>query len=393
MFNKKSNIDYENLNEVIKLSKKILKVVFTILILSIILIGLVIFDKLNVLSIIKNIISVITPFFIGIIIAWLFDPLVSFLQKKKIKRGLGSVIVIVLFVAILFLLFKTLIPLLIKQFNDFLKSVPGLMEEISNFVKQIFSKFSRFGLNFSDVESYIYKAFEAFTSNLTTTLPKNIINVSTSIISVVIKIVLGIMVGFYLLIDFDGVKRVFDFVPDKYYDSFIALMRKLNTTFRDFVQGTLFIALVVALISTLGYTLVGLPSPLLFGVLCGITNMIPYVGPWIGGALCIIVGFSVSPLVGILALVVAVLVQQIDNMFLQPLIMGKTMKLHPVTIMVGLLLFGYLFGVIGTIFATPIMAALKIIILHFNEKYGFLSRLKNDKNVERVSNEKSSNSD
>ncbi len=393
MFNKKSNIDYENLNEVIKLSKKILKVVFTILILSIILIGLVIFDKLNVLSIIKNIISVITPFFIGIIIAWLFDPLVSFLQKKKIKRGLGSVIVIVLFVAILFLLFKTLIPLLIKQFNDFLKSVPGLMEEISNFVKQIFSKFSRFGLNFSDVESYIYKAFEAFTSNLTTTLPKNIINVSTSIISVVIKIVLGIMVGFYLLIDFDGVKRVFDFVPDKYYDSFIALMRKLNTTFRDFVQGTLFIALVVALISTLGYTLVGLPSPLLFGVLCGITNMIPYVGPWIGGALCVIVGFSVSPLVGILALVVAVLVQQIDNMFLQPLIMGKTMKLHPVTIMVGLLLFGYLFGVMGTIFATPIMAALKIIILHFNEKYGFLSRLKNDKNVERVSNEKSSNSD
>ena len=170
-------------------------------------------------------------------------------------------------------------------------------------------------------------------------------------------------------------------------------MRKLNTTFRDFVQGTLFIAFVVALISTLGYTLVGLPSPLLFGVLCGITNMIPYVGPWIGGALCIIVGFSVSPLVGILALVVAVLVQQIDNMFLQPLIMGKTMKLHPVTIMVGLLLFGYLFGVIGTIFATPIMAALKIIILHFNEKYGFLSRLKNDKNVERVSNEKSSNSD
>ena len=393
MFNKKSNIDYENLNEVIKLSKKILKVVFTILILSIILIGLVIFDKLNVLSIIKNIISVITPFFIGIIIAWLFDPLVSFLQRKKIKRGLGSVIVIVLFAAILFLLFKTLIPLLIKQFNDFLKSVPGLMEEISNFVKQIFSKFSKFGLNFSDVESYIYKAFEVFTSNLTTTLPKNIINVSTSIISVVIKIVLGIMVGFYLLIDFDGVKRVFDFVPDKYYDNFIALMRKLNTTFRDFVQGTLFIALVVALISTLGYTLVGLPSPFLFGVLCGITNMIPYVGPWIGGALCVIVGFSVSPLVGILALVVAVLVQQIDNMFLQPLIMGKTMKLHPVTIMVGLLLFGYLFGVMGTIFATPIMAALKVIILHFNEKYGFLSRLKNDKNVERVSNEKSSNSD
>ena len=120
-----------------------MKVVFTILILSIILIGLVIFDKLNVLSIIKNIISVITPFFIGIIIAWLFDPLVSFLQRKKIKRGLGSVIVIVLFVAILFLLFKTLIPLLIKQFNDFLKSVPGLMEEISNFVKQIFSKFSK----------------------------------------------------------------------------------------------------------------------------------------------------------------------------------------------------------------------------------------------------------
>ena len=151
---------------------------------------------------------------------------------------------------------------------------------------------------------------------------------------------------------------------------------KLNDAFKKFIQGTLLISLAIMIISAIGYGLVGLPSPLLFGLICGITNIIPYIGPWIGGAICVIVGFTVSPMVGILSGVIAFAVQQIDSVILQPLIMGKTMKLHPVTIMIGLLVFGYFFGIIGMIFATPIIAGLKIIINHIDEKYEIMDKIK-----------------
>ena len=106
---------------------------------------------------------------------------------------------------------------------------------------------------------------------------------------------------------------------------------------------------------------------MLFGLICGLTNIIPYVGPWIGGGIAAIVGFTVSPLTGILTIAVAFAAQQIDGIVLQPLIMGKTMKLHPVTIMIGLLIFGYFFGIWGMILATPVIACCKVIILYLND--------------------------
>ena len=137
----------------------------------------------------------------------------------------------------------------------------------------------------------------------------------------------------------------------------------------------------VVLIASIIYGIIGLPSALLFGLICGITNIIPYIGPWIGGAICVIVGLTVSPVTGILAGVVAFAIQQVDGMILQPLIMSKTMKLHPVTIMIGLLVFGYLFGILGMIFATPIMASVKIIASYYNEKYNLIGRLKEKTNI------------
>ena len=117
---------------------------------------------------------------------------------------------------------------------------------------------------------------------------------------------------------------------------------------------------------------------MLFGVIAGITNIIPYIGPWIGGAIAAIVGFTVSPLVGVLTIVVALLVQQIDNIVLHPVIMSKTVHLHPVTIMITLLIFGYFWGIVGMILSTPIVAGLKIILNAIDERYEILERLRNE---------------
>lgn len=380
--NKKEELNYHNLNEVIGLSKKMLKILYTCVILAIIVFIIILFKNLEIFKVLGSILGVISPFFIGLVIAWLLDPAVTYLQKKNVKRSIGTIVVFFVFILILYLLFRIMLPLLYTQLNEFItNSLPTLIKSTGTFIENLFTKLEATGFDFTSVETSVYKALENIGVDLTTGLPKAALNVVSTLVSSIGTFGLGLIVGFYLLIDFEGVKKIFNYIPIKNKEGFNYIIGKLNIAFRSFVQGTLFISLIIMILSSIFYGIIGLPSALLFGLICGITNIIPYIGPWIGGAICVIVGLTVSPLTGILAGVVAFAIQQVDGMILQPLIMSKTMKLHPVTIMIGLLVFGYLFGILGMIFATPIMASIKIIASYYNEKYNLIGRLKEKTNI------------
>lgn len=375
--NKKEELNYHNLNEVIGLSKKMLKILYTCVILAIIVFVIILFKNLEIFKVLGSILGVISPFFIGLVIAWLLDPAVTYLQKKNVKRSIGTIVVFFAFILILYLLFRIMLPLLYTQLNEFItNSLPTLIKSTGTFIENLFTKLEATGFDFTSVETSVYKALENIGVDLTTGLPKAALNVVSTLVSSIGTFGLGLIVGFYLLIDFEGVKKIFNYIPIKNKEGFNYIIGKLNIAFRSFVQGTLFISLIIMILSSIFYGIIGLPSALLFGLICGITNIIPYIGPWIGGAICVIVGLTVSPLTGILAGVVAFAIQQVDGMILQPLIMSKTMKLHPVTIMIGLLVFGYLFGILGMIFATPIMSSIKIIASYYNEKYNLIGKLK-----------------
>lgn len=380
--NKKEELNYHNLNEVIGLSKKMLKILYTCVILAIIVFIIILFKNLEIFKVLGSILGVISPFFIGLVIAWLLDPAVTYLQKKNVKRSIGTIVVFFVFILILYLLFRIMLPLLYTQLNEFItNSLPTLIKSTGTFIENLFTKLEATGFDFTSVETSVYKALENIGVDLTTGLPKAALNVVSTLVSSIGTFGLGLIVGFYLLIDFEGVKKIFNYIPIKNKEGFDYIIGKLNIAFRSFVQGTLFISLIIMILSSIFYGIIGLPSALLFGLICGITNIIPYIGPWIGGAICVIVGLTVSPLTGILAGVVAFAIQQVDGMILQPLIMSKTMKLHPVTIMIGLLVFGYLFGILGMIFATPIMASIKIIASYYNEKYNLIGKLKEKTNA------------
>lgn len=380
--NKKEELNYHNLNEVIGLSKKMLKILYTCVILAIIVFVIILFKNLEIFKVLGSILGVISPFFIGLVIAWLLDPAVTYLQKKNVKRSIGTIVVFFVFILILYLLFRIMLPLLYTQLNEFItNSLPTLIKSTGTFIENLFTKLEATGFDFTSVETSVYKALENIGVDLTTGLPKAALNVVSTLVSSIGTFGLGLIVGFYLLIDFEGVKKIFNYIPIKNKEGFNYIIGKLNIAFRSFVQGTLFISLIIMILSSIFYGIIGLPSALLFGLICGITNIIPYIGPWIGGAICVIVGLTVSPLTGILAGVVAFAIQQVDGMILQPLIMSKTMKLHPVTIMIGLLVFGYLFDILGMIFATPIMASIKIIASYYNEKYNLIGKLKEKTNA------------
>ena len=183
---------------------------------------------------------------------------------------------------------------------------------------------------------------------------------------------LGLMVGFFLLLDFNETpKRIKSIIPTKYRKEVWNLLSRINYILNKFIRGTLYSSLIIFVCVLIGLLILKVPAAIVLAIFCAVTNVIPYLGPYIGAIPAIILGFTVSPLTGILVLVVISIIQTIEGNVLSPIIMGKSVKLSPVTIMVGLLIFGYFFGMVGMIIATPIVAVLKEILTYYNEKYNF----------------------
>ena len=176
-----------------------------------------------------------------------------------------------------------------------------------------------------------------------------------------------------MLFDFDSIKKHFiRLIPQKYRFETIALTDEIGKQLRKYVNGVLGVASIILVGCSIGFAIIGLKAPLLFGMFCGITDLIPYIGPYIGGSAAVIVGFSQSPATGLLALLVIIIFQTLESYIIQPIVMSKTMKLHPVTILIGLTVFGSFFGIVGMVLATPIISLLKIIFGFFNKKYNLI---------------------
>lgn len=191
-----------------------------------------------------------------------------------------------------------------------------------------------------------------------------------SLISGLGTVLISLVVGLYMLFDFDAISKHFlKLVPNKNKYEIEILLTDIGKEVRKTISGTLLVALMVFVCDTIGFAVIGLNAALLFGLFCGLTDLIPYIGPYIGGAAAVIVGFSQGSITGIAVLIVCIVVQLVENYILQPVIMSKTTQLHPVTIIVGLLVFGYYFGILGMIIATPCIALMKVIFRFIVKKY------------------------
>ena len=382
MFKKKNSkeLDVESLNEVIGLGKRILSISYTVIIISLILLVLYIIKMLNLFGVIKEFLIVISPLFIGIIIAWLFDPVVDFFESKKLPRIAGCAIVYVILIGLLALLIFLMIPSFIDQIKDFATTIPSLLTDLKDFVSNTLRSFSEgTDMDMSPVKQQIFASLESIGTGLTTNLPNKLVSIGKGIFSVGMFIILGLMVGFYMLYDFDRLhKGILELVPKKYYDDTVDLLARINHSLREYVMGVFIVMTLVFVTQSICLTLAGLEAPLIFALFCAVTDIIPYFGPYIGAIPAVIVGFTISPFTGICTIIAIVIVQLLENNFYQPLIMGHAMKLHPVTIMVGLLVFEHFFGILGMIVATPVIATIKVILKFFDEKIEVMQRIKDN---------------
>ncbi|MDD3048829.1 MAG: AI-2E family transporter [Bacilli bacterium] len=366
-------VDVKNLNKIILLGAKIMKILVVVLSIVGLYAITLIFKEWKILNFLLVLLKILSPFFIGLVIAWLLAPFVEFLHKNGVNKVLGTIITYVLMLGILFLIVTTLFPLLLNQINDFIYSLPKIVNSITDLLNKGAERFS--GVSFLDINAIkqgISDSFQSFVKTISTDTPAAILTFVKGFAGTLTTFVVGLMIGFYLLFDFNNISKVLlSLVPRKIKSDVSGLFKEANVFLFDYVKGTLLVSLLIFVLSTISFMIAGLKAPLLFGLICGITNIIPYVGPYLGGIPAVIVGFSQGAPTGIIVLVAIFVIQFIEGNFIQPLVMSKTMKLHPVTIIIGLLVFGYFFGIVGMIIATPLIATLKSIGVFFEKKYGW----------------------
>ena len=386
---KDSELDVKSINNFFRLSNNLIKFVFILVIILVILVGTYLIKEWNILGVIGTILSVISPVFIGFVIAWLLDPLATKLSTKM-PRVLACILTYLIIFGSIILLLVFTVPTFSSGITDVVSVVPDLVDNAQDFVSDTLENLG----DSKEVEDYkatILEKIEETGSSIASTLPNSIWNFGKGLISVSTNIILGIMIGFYLLFDFRKFQgHLLSLMPTSWHKNAKDLMKRVNVKLRSYVGGVLLVCFLVFITQSIGFSLAGLSAPFLFALFCAVTDIIPYIGPWIGGAPAVIVGFTIDPMVGIFCLVSVVVCQLLENNFYQPLIMGKTMKLHPVTIMLGLLLFNYFFGMIGMIVATPIIATVKIIFEFVVENTDIKEKFNNyQKNNQKTVREKS----
>lgn len=380
MKNFKDKINVEKVNDMISVGDRILKILYGLLIVVAIYIASLIVKEWSIFPIILNVLKVISPLFIGWIIAWLLNPLVVMLTKKGLSRTLSVILIFFSLLIIIYLLLLALIPSLTVQINDIVSSIPGIIKSSKDWIDGLFLNISNTSLvNLDSIKEEFFLIIENFGSSVAVNLPSTILSIVQGLLSGIGTIALSFIVGFYMLFNFHNLrKQVTLLFPKSKRDTFNELLSDLDDCLHDYINGTVIVSAILFVVSLIGFAIIGLKAPVLFALFCVITNLIPYIGPYIGGAAAALVGFTQSSLVGIVVIVFVVVIQLLESNILQPLVMSKKMNLHPVSILVSLLVFGYFFGIVGMVVCTPCVAVLKILFKYIDRRFHFFGYIKEE---------------
>jgi len=322
-------------------------------------IGVIILASAFVFLFKDAIIAVMLPLGVSGILAYFFIPIVNALEKRT-NRTLSILITfaIVFFSALAVL--RTIIPMLFYQILEVLNALPTYIERLSEYYAKIQAVLKSFSLP-GDLEMVL----TAQTDKLAQSADGFVSGFAQSIIqffSSLSFLVFVPIITFYILKEREKLsEKCYFLVPVSIRTNVQKIMHIMNRELRKFLVGQLTVALIISTLTTIGATIVGLKYSLLLGIIMGVFNMIPFIGPLIGSVPILIAGLTISPEKFLMALLMITAVQQIDGMFITPRIIGNNIKAHPVAVMVCVLAGNALYGIVGMILSLPIFIMLRII--------------------------------
>ena len=314
--------------------------------------------------------TMFSPILISGFLFYCFKPIVTFLEKKGISKTWGATIVLLLLVGIIVVSISSIIPSLIKQLVSLTKATPAFIKEVEGWANEM----SRHPmLQNIDFQSYLDKWNISIGNVVQTTingLSSGIGSIVSSVAGIVMLVVTVPFILFYMLKDghklVSAIERYF---PAKHKGEMVGLLKKMSETIEKYISGQMIECLFVAVGTSVGYMIIGIDYAFLFGVMAGLTNMIPYIGPYIGLAPAVLVTVFTDPWQAVFACIVVLIVQQIDGNIIYPNVIGKSLDIHPLTIIIILLVAGNIAGLLGMILGVPFYAVCKTIFVYVFDMY------------------------
>lgn len=304
---------------------------------------------------------ILLPFFIGAFISYLLHPIVEALNRRGLKRGLAVMIIYLLFFGgIGFGLYKG-IPLAINQIQELSENAPSLIKQYKTWVEMLHNQTSNWPFG---IQERIEKGLDELEVRMNVYV-NNMMNYTTKAFDFLVLLALIPFIAFYILKDYDELKKmVWYMTPKKWRNQGRAFLRDVDISLGGYIRGQLFICGAIGVGAALLFWLFGMKYPLVLGTIIGITNVIPYFGPIIGAVPAIIIAATMSVKMVITVSIIVIVLQFLEGNVLSPLIVGKSLHMHPLFIMLALLAGEELGGIVGMILSIPILAVLKVIILH-----------------------------
>lgn len=305
-------------------------------------------------------------------IVFILNPVVTWEQRKSIPRALGTGLAYLGVLAIAALAVLLAYPLAADQAEelgdewpeirkDMEKRLDELAEDSQNWPLQIptWQEFEdEFG-NDSDNNDTIAERVE------------RVRDIGSRVFHIGIIFVLGPVIAFYFLVDLPRLRRVsIELIPAQSKEEVLVVAHRLSRAIGGFFRGQLMVAVIVGVMVSIGLAIIDLPFWLLIGMVAGLFNVIPLIGPWVGAVPGVIIALTTRD-VGTAVWVTAIMAgaQQIDNHFISPIVMQRAVKLHPAAVMMALLAGGTLGGFFGLLLAVPTAAVLKILLGHLWRTY------------------------
>jgi len=296
--------------------------------------------------------DVIIIFLFALIIASAVTPAVNVLNKIKIPRVIGALLVYILFFGILAFLIYLVVPSISGDLAALASNFPGYIEKLTTKFQTLREHFSRYQAIFDQLTNYL----NTVKQSLQNSAPK-LFSGALNIFGGFSSLVLVLVISFYLSVQKSGIQRTLTaIIPLQYRDYLLNLWERAQKKLGRWLQGQLFLGLIVGSMVYIGLYFLDVKFALLLAILAGGLEIFPYIGPVIAGIPAVIVGFLQAPILGFWVLILYVAVQQVENHLMVPLVVGKVVGLNPVTIILALLIGGKLGGILGVILAVPLAA-------------------------------------
>jgi len=318
---------------------------FLFKILAIVGIGFLIFYLRSVLGIL----------FLSIFLTMIISPFADKMQEKRgFPRWLSILIVYLLILSIVSIAIGMLIPTLAKEIILFSNKIPDMASGIVSSLSP-------------GIQSTITSSLSDLASKLSSQ-STSIVSKFGGILGGVGQAVIIFVISFYMSIEEKGIEKfVKSLTPKKHTEKTIQLLKKIQDKVGGWVRGELILILIIGVLSYIGLIILGVNYALLLALIAGLTELIPYIGPWIGAVPAILIGFTQSPGKAIMVIILYIIIQQLENALIVPKVMNKSVGLHPIIVIIVIIIGMNWFGILGALIAVPVTAMIQIIASEYLE--------------------------